>query len=41
MMTSDTLKKFFTCKHPKVIHDNHIDILFNGHLYFYNESIIL
>lgn len=34
------LKKFFTCRHPKVIHDNHVDILFNGYLYFYNEGIL-
>lgn len=32
------LKKFFTSRHPKVVHNNHTDILFNGHLYFYNEG---
>ena len=34
------LKKFFTCRHPKEIHNNHIDILFNGYLYYYNEGKI-
>ncbi|CAK88913.1 unnamed protein product (macronuclear) [Paramecium tetraurelia] len=32
------LKDFFTCNHPQVIHKNHVDVLFNGCLYYYNEE---
>lgn len=35
----EKLKDFFTSKHLKILHENHHDILFNGHLYFYNDGI--
>lgn len=38
-LTFNKLVQFFTSTHPKVIHNNHTDILFNGHLYYYNQGI--
>lgn len=35
------LRIFFTATHPQIFHGNHIDILFNGRLYNYNECKIV
>ncbi|CAD8060539.1 unnamed protein product [Paramecium primaurelia] len=35
---SADLRIFFTASHPQILHFNHIDILFNGRLYNYNEQ---